>query len=85
MRLSRSTDEHRIPGRPRPRPTAVPDLPSVSSPGARGTDPLADERRMRSAGGPVDNATYTCGCGLVFEAPVTAGVECPVCGTRQAW
>jgi hypothetical protein len=40
---------------------------------------------MREAGGPVDNATYGCTCGLVFEAAVSTSVACPVCGTRQAW
>jgi rubrerythrin len=43
------------------------------------------ERRLRDAGGPDDRATYTCGCGYVFEAHVTASVACPHCGTLQAW
>jgi hypothetical protein len=35
--------------------------------------------------GPEDRALYGCSCGLVFDAPVSAGVECPRCGERQAW
>ncbi len=41
--------------------------------------------RIRRAGGPMDNACYTCECGLVFAAPVTTTVACPRCGTDQAW
>jgi DNA-directed RNA polymerase subunit RPC12/RpoP len=40
---------------------------------------------MRDAGGPEDRAVYTCACGYLFEAPVTASVTCPNCGTEQAW
>ena len=43
------------------------------------------ERRLRDAGGPDDRATYSCGCGLLFEAPVTTSVPCPHCHTVQAW
>ena len=32
-----------------------------------------------------DNALYKCGCGMIFDAPVTASVGCPHCGERQAW
>jgi len=46
---------------------------------------LFHERRLRDSGGPEDVATYTCGCGLVWEAPVTASVTCPHCGAPQAW
>lgn len=48
-------------------------------------DDFADERRMRDAGGPHDEATYHCQCGYVFEAQVTTSVTCPHCGTGQAW
>ncbi len=44
-----------------------------------------DERRLRDAGGPDDRAVFTCGCGYLFEAPVTASVGCPRCGELQAW
>jgi hypothetical protein len=43
------------------------------------------ERRMRDAGGPDDRACYSCGCGFLFEAPVSASVQCPHCATTQAW
>jgi len=43
------------------------------------------ERRMRDAGGPDDRATYSCGCGFLFEAPVSTSVPCPHCDTLQAW
>jgi hypothetical protein len=44
-----------------------------------------EERRMRDSGGPEDRAVYTCLCGYLFEAPVTASVTCPHCGSGQAW
>jgi len=43
------------------------------------------ERRMRDAGGPDDRACYSCGCGFLFEAPVSTSVRCPHCDTVQAW
>jgi len=43
------------------------------------------ERRMRDAGGPDDRACYSCACGYLFEARVTASVQCPNCDTVQAW
>jgi hypothetical protein len=51
--------------------------------------PVADdhphERRARESGGPIDQAHYSCSCGLAFEAPVSTSVSCPHCGTGQAW
>jgi hypothetical protein len=41
--------------------------------------------RVRSAGGPIDNACYTCSCGFVFAASVSTTVSCPHCGAGQAW
>ena len=41
--------------------------------------------RVRAAGGPLDQASYTCQCGYLFAAPVTTTVRCPHCGTSQAW
>ncbi|MGH2903413.1 MAG: hypothetical protein ACRDK7_07520 [Solirubrobacteraceae bacterium] len=41
--------------------------------------------RVRAAGGPLDEASYTCRCGYLFAAPVTTTVSCPHCGTSQAW
>lgn len=46
---------------------------------------LAAERRMRGAGGPQDTALYRCGCGYVFDAPVTTTVTCPHCSDDLAW
>jgi hypothetical protein len=46
---------------------------------------LADERRARESGGPLDHAMYTCMCGYVFEAKVSTSVTCPHCGAEQAW
>ena len=42
-------------------------------------------QRVRDAGGPVDRASYSCGCGLLFEATVSTTVKCPHCGAGQAW
>jgi hypothetical protein len=41
--------------------------------------------RVRSAGGPIDNASYACACGFVFAASVSTTVACPHCGADQAW
>lgn len=32
-----------------------------------------------------DQAIYACGCGFVFQAPVSTSVDCPHCGGTQAW
>jgi hypothetical protein len=45
----------------------------------------ADERRARTSGGPEDSALYSCECGCAFQAPVSASVSCPRCGSPQAW
>jgi len=42
-------------------------------------------QRVRAAGGPIDEASYTCSCGYVFLASVSTTVACPHCGTSQAW
>jgi Zn finger protein HypA/HybF involved in hydrogenase expression len=41
--------------------------------------------RVREAGGPLDEASYTCHCGYLFSAAVSATVVCPHCGSDQAW
>jgi hypothetical protein len=41
--------------------------------------------RAQHAGGPRDVASYTCGCGYLFVAPVSTTVSCPHCGCDQAW
>ncbi len=49
----------------------------------RAPDP--DVRRVQEAGGPVDNASYSCQCGYMFCAAVSTTVSCPHCGSLQAW
>jgi hypothetical protein len=41
--------------------------------------------RVRQAGGPLDFASYVCGCGYVFRAAVSTTVSCPHCQAEQAW
>jgi hypothetical protein len=41
--------------------------------------------RAQAAGGPLDLATYVCGCGLLFSALVSTTVCCPHCGAEQDW
>jgi hypothetical protein len=41
--------------------------------------------RVRDAGGPLDQASYACECGLVFVAPVSTSVDCPHCQAAQPW
>ena len=43
------------------------------------------EARWRAEGGPADVATYPCSCGYVFVARVSTSVDCPHCGSGQAW
>jgi hypothetical protein len=56
----------------------------ASAPSARPSVDTAAER-VREAGGPLDRAAYSCGCGYQFSAPVSTTVSCPHCGTGQAW
>ncbi|HEV2975256.1 MAG TPA: hypothetical protein VGX69_09725 [Solirubrobacteraceae bacterium] len=42
-------------------------------------------QRVRTAGGPLDEASYACSCGYVFRAPVSTTVACPHCRAQQAW
>jgi hypothetical protein len=62
-----------------------PATPAEPEPAAQAEDDLFDERRLRASGGPNDRAQYTCGCGYVWEADVSASVACPHCGASQAW
>jgi hypothetical protein len=62
-------------------PAEQPEGPLPEPPG----DELADEWRMRAAGGPADRAQYACVCGYVFQADVSTSVACPNCGAAQAW
>jgi hypothetical protein len=45
----------------------------------------AETRDARRGGGPEDRALYSCMCGYAFKATVTTSVDCPHCGTEQAW
>jgi hypothetical protein len=81
----------RSPGRAlAPAQTTQPSSP-VAAPRteASGSEQLshcdAAARRVRAAGGPTDEASYTCACGCVFAAPVSASVACPNCGAEQDW
>jgi hypothetical protein len=67
-------DEHKR------KPAAALAAPPVSM-------PVSDRavERVRSAGGPIDEAAYVCECGLSFRAPVSTTVACPHCGAPQAW
>ena len=49
--------------------------------------PVADlaVARVRSSGGPLDEASYACSCGLLFRAAVSTTVVCPHCRAQQAW
>jgi hypothetical protein len=80
----RRRHDHR-PARP-PAPGTEAAAAAEPAPGRRaagGCDPAVD--RVRDAGGPVDTALYTCGCGYLFSAAVTTTVSCPHCGCDQAW
>ena len=88
MRLRhRRRQEDPPPGRPAPPAPARPSAPPPARPGPDPADDpaLADERRLREAGGPDDRSLYRCGCGYIFEAAVTTDVACPHCGATQAW
>ena len=39
----------------------------------------------KRAGGPQDRALYECDCGSRFTAAVSTSVDCPRCGSDQAW
>ena len=68
-----------------PQPPRNRRLHIVPSPEPRPEPMHPDERRLRDAGGPHDRAYYSCNCGYLFEAQVTASVQCPNCDTEQAW
>ncbi|MCW3027869.1 MAG: hypothetical protein JWN81_1080 [Solirubrobacterales bacterium] len=55
----------------------------AQEPLARAADTAA--QRVRDAGGPIDRASYSCECGLLFQARVSTTVMCPHCGAGQAW
>jgi hypothetical protein len=54
-------------------------------PDPAGVEPDLAVERVRSAGGPIDEASYACQCGYLFLAPVSTTVICPHCRAPQAW
>ena len=88
VRSKRPTDSRRRSGstrRPSPFRRDPAATPVAEPDPAPAEDDLADERRLRASGGPHDRAQYACGCGFVWEADVSASVDCPHCGASQAW
>jgi hypothetical protein len=101
QRLPHTTAASERPRRPRRRrhgkPTTAPRAANLSpAPPATRRDASAASadsssvgslivQRARLAGGPIDNASYTCACGFVFAASVSTTVACPHCGADQAW
>ena len=79
FRRLRAVDDATI-ERPQEAPQSV-VLPFKAAP----SQPLPYASRARAAGGPEDHALYKCGCGCMFEADVSAAVDCPHCGTQQNW
>ena len=67
----------RTPPRPEPRPARR--GPTASDP------PNSELERAQRTPPTQDRALYTCGCGYAFSAGVTTSVDCPHCGTAQAW
>jgi hypothetical protein len=68
------------------RPTDHPDTITAVRAVAAGATPAREpEARWRAEGGPADQATYPCSCGFVFVARVSTSVDCPHCGSGQAW
>ena len=77
---------HRHDRHPHDEPAIAPAAPPAPRLRLVPTDPaLTAERRMRAAGGPQDTALHRCGCGYIFDAPVTTTVTCPHCDTGLAW
>ncbi|HUE27207.1 MAG TPA: hypothetical protein VMP89_10580 [Solirubrobacteraceae bacterium] len=49
-------------------------------------EPARELQRSRRQGGQSqDRALYTCSCGFAFDALVSTSVDCPHCGSTQAW
>ena len=68
------------------RPTAHPEPIATAHVAVAAVAPRrAPEARWRAEGGPADVATYPCSCGYVFVARVSTSVDCPHCGSGQAW
>jgi hypothetical protein len=83
QRLPHPADTERPRRQRRRKRTAVPHTANLHLAAPAGQD--ATVARVRLAGGPIDNASYTCSCGFVFAASVSTTVRCPHCGADQAW
>jgi hypothetical protein len=79
----RGHERHAPQRRAEPRVIVMDIDPSASAVPSQACDPAAE--RVREAGGPIDEAVYTCACGYLFSAAVSTTVACPHCGTAQAW
>jgi hypothetical protein len=64
-----------------PHALLEPDAPLQPEP----LQPDVDACKVREAGGPLDEAAYVCACGVAFAAAVSTSVQCPHCGSPQAW
>jgi hypothetical protein len=71
---------------PRPDGSSPADAsqPSARAPQSEDLEP-PEPNAARRGGGPEDQALYSCLCGFAFKAAVTTSVDCPHCGTEQAW
>ncbi len=68
----------RVPGAAR-EPAAAPQPPAVLP------QPTNASPQGRLGAPSTDLACYSCQCGYVFTATPTTTVQCPHCGTPQAW
>lgn len=72
---------------PAREPTREPGREPMREPASKSVVAACDPAvaRVRAAGGPVDQASYSCHCGCVFSAAVSTTVTCPHCNADQAW
>jgi hypothetical protein len=73
----------RLPIRRAQRRTTTKRLPKPQVPTTIAA--TAETQDARRGGGPEDRALYSCMCGFAFTAAVSTSVDCPHCGTEQAW
>jgi hypothetical protein len=71
--------------RPRPDDAATPPPRVERRASTRPAASAITAARLPRADTPQDQALYSCGCGYVFQAPVSTSVGCPHCGDAQAW
>jgi len=85
MQLTTRLPKKRRSTRPaRRQTTSVSPEAASASPG--GSSPASPRTRdARRGGGPEDRALYSCMCGYAFKAKVSTSVDCPHCGSQQAW